>query len=519
MLRKILAIIVFLITLVSLSGCGGGGDEDDSEPAPETKWTIMYYGDGDCNLEEALLYDIDEMKSGFVNGQGVNLIVLFDRISSYSSDTTVFGENFTDTRLYRITTGKVWRKSGSSQFPEITTNSSYDANMGDAATLKKFIQFCKANYPADNYAVILSNHGGGARKKSYSLAETESDTGFSIKEICQDVTNGNDYLYTAEISDVLTSAESIQLFGLDACFMSTVEFAYQFRNDSSNTGFKADIMVASAPTETAYGWDYDAILNRLQSRSGDNGESDVTLGGYELYFDPVSLTAQQLGAVIVEEQRDSTSSMSGQSLTCMDLSKVKAVKDAADNLAKAIVGKQNDIELLRGSGTSVSVLHYFAETISSYTPISSNTWITSPYFDLFALANTIAVSGQETTYSATLRSAVDEMVLYSFGNSGYTGFIEGKSGVHIFFPDGDATVVVSGNTRRHWYYQDWYNAKSTSEIQVVFPAYTSAPYGKLAWCKNGAAASNSTVENWFELLDSWYDTSNDSDGGLNAYQW
>lgn len=519
MLKNFFVTILFILASAWLPGCGGGGDEDNTEPAAETKWTIMYYGDGDCNLEEALLYDVYEMKSGFVNGQGFNLIVLFDRISSYSNDTTVFGENFTDTRLYRITSGKAWRKSGSSQFPEITTSSSYEANMGDAATLKKFIQFCKANYPADNYALILSNHGGGARKKSYSLTGTESDTGLSMKEICQDVTNGNDYLYTAEISDVLTSAESVQLFGLDACFMSTVEFAYQFRNDSSNTGFKADIMVASAPTETAYGWDYDAILNRLQNRPGDNGETDVTVGGYELYYDPASLAAQELGAIIVEEQRDSTSSMSGQSLTCIDLSKVKAVKDAVDNLAKAIVGKQNDIESLRGSGTSVSMLHFFAETNSSYTPVASNTWVASPYFDLYSLANSIAVSGQETTYSVTLRSAIDDMVLYSFGNSTYTGFIEGKSGVHIFFPDGDATVVVSGNTRRHWYYQDWYNAKSASEIQVVFPAYTSAPYGKLAWCVDGATATTNDVGNWFELLDSWFDASNDTSGGLNAYQW
>lgn len=510
MLRQFFAILFFIITFVSFSGCGGGGGENAGtvsavEPAIETKWTIMYYGDGDCNLEEALLYDIYEMKSGFVDGQGVNLVILFDRISGYSSDSSVFGEDFTDARLYRITAGKVWRKSGSDQFPEITTNSSYEANMGDAATLQKFIQFCKANYPAENYALILSNHGGGSRKKSSSLTEPDSGTGLSFKEICQDVTNGYDYLYTAEISDVLTPAESVQLFGLDACFMSTVEFAYQFRNDGSNTGFKADIMVASAPTETAYGWDYDAIMSRLQIRSGDNGETDFTLGSYELYYDPATLTAQELGAIIVEEQRDSTSSMSGQSLTCIDLSKVKAVKDAVDVMAKALKSEneQSDLETVRGDAPTASLLNYFTET-------STIEWTSYPFFDLYSLAAAIFASSSFSSSiqnnASILSIAVDSMILYSFANSPYSGFIEGKNGVHIFFPDGDATL--SGNTYRCWYYQKWYNAITPS----------SGGYGKLAWCADGATASNTTVENWFELLDFWYDTANDtSSNNLNGY--
>ena len=35
--------------------------------------------------------------------------------------------------------------------------------MGDANTLKKFIKFCKNNYEADKYMLIMSNHGGGAK--------------------------------------------------------------------------------------------------------------------------------------------------------------------------------------------------------------------------------------------------------------------------------------------------------------------------------------------------------------------
>jgi clostripain len=98
----------------------------------------MYYGDGDCDLEEDLLVDVEEMKEGFVDGQGINLIVLFDRHPAYSSDKSVFGEDFTDTRLYRITANTVWRLNGGSEFPEISKNGSYEANMGSGETLKKY---------------------------------------------------------------------------------------------------------------------------------------------------------------------------------------------------------------------------------------------------------------------------------------------------------------------------------------------------------------------------------------------
>lgn len=487
--------------------CSNGASDD----ANSAKWTIMYYGDADCNLEPYLLEDIQEMKDGFVNDQGINLIVLFDR-GFYSNDSSTFGENFIDTRLYRITSGNVERLDGGEQFPEIQTNFYYEANMGDANTLKKFIQFCKANYPADHYALILSNHGGGSRKKSLTDEKAQKTNVF--KEICVDETDDDDALYMGEISNVLSSAESVDLLGFDACLMSSVEVAYQFRNDSSNSGFKANYMIASAPPEGADGWDYYNIFQRLQAKSGDNGEDDQTLGGMEKYYDPASLTAETFGAIIVEEQRDSTKYDSSQSLTCSDLSKVRAVKDAVDSLAKKLNSEKVDMENLRGYGSIIPLLNYFDET-------DENEWILFPFFDLYNLAKAINEStnfNDEVKNDAlNVMNAVDAMVLYSFANSNFNifGFETGKSGVHIFFPDGDATVDIEGNSFRHWYIQWWYNALDLSNYQAYYSVY-----GNLFWCKDGATAGNNTVENWFELLDSWFDISNGTDSNnLNIYQY
>ena len=65
------------------------------------------------------------------SAQNLNLIVLIDRSSDYTSDDEVLGEDFSDTRMYKIEHKKAIRISGNSEFPEITTNSNYEANMGD----------------------------------------------------------------------------------------------------------------------------------------------------------------------------------------------------------------------------------------------------------------------------------------------------------------------------------------------------------------------------------------------------
>ncbi len=475
----------------------------------DRKLTIMYYGDADNDLESYILNDIAEMRTGYVDDQGVDLILIVDRISGYSTNSTILNANFTDTRMFRISNGKAERIDGG-LYSEIGYDTTYEANMGDATTLKKFIQACKAKFPADKYALILSNHGGGSKSASIVTRSFSSrasllqpgDSGVVTKDICYDTTSGDDFLYTAEITDTLTSTESVNLFGLDACLMSSVEFAYQFR--TGNGGFNAQIMVASAPTETGYGWQYTNILGRVKSGGGNNGTVDTTSGGYELYYDPATITAQQLGAIIVEEQRDSTISDSSQSLTCLDLSMVSSVKTAVDNLAVQLdtESEKTDMETLRGNALTANMLHYFDET-------DINEWAFYPFFDLYAFANAVESSSNFSStiqgYASTLKSAVDSMVLYSFANSDFSGFTSGLNGVHIFFPDGDcqASADVTGNGAEWvnlWYWQDWYNAMDISG------AYTGAPLGKLAWCIDGATASNGTVENWFELLDKWFDT-------------
>lgn len=467
------------------------------------KLTIMYYGDGDNNLERALLRDVQEMKDGYVDNPDINLIAIFDRTPYYSDDSEVFGEDFTDTRMYKIEHGKTIRIDGGKEFPEITKTSSYEANMGDADTLKKFIDSCKANYPAEKYSLIMADHGGGARSRAGE--EKPGDA----RDLCWDETNNSDCLYTAEISDTLTKKESVDVLAYDACLMGTAEVAYQYR--PGNGGFQAKYMVASAPSVWGAGFDYKKIFERLRKDKGVGTELEGQC------YDPAKIKAEQLGNLMVDTQRMSIAEVpdvTNQSLCNFDLSKVSSVKKSVDKLSRAL-WLENDkdaIEKIRGTKGNAPLLHYFYETYES-------DWKNYPYFDLYELCKEISTSNEFSRNVQNLAKKVmknvDSMIKDSFGGSDYKGFTEGKNGLSILLPDGGRKYkeYYSGTIYTGWRAQRWYNAININDID---PDY---PYGGLYWCKDGATSKKNDVGNWFELLDSWFDTSNGPDGGDNYYQW
>lgn len=469
-----------------------------AEP-PRNHWTIMHYGGVDNSAEQTIMSNYKQMKAGFVDDQGLALIVLADRSPAYSDDSTVFGEDFTDTRLYRITHDETERLDGGAEFPEITKTSNYEANTADAPTLKKFIRFCKANYPAEHYALIIYSHGGGM-------------------EMVFDEGNEGDWIYTAEMTDVLTAEESVDLIGLDVCSMGGVENAYQWRPGIDKFGAQA--LIASAPSSAP--WNYKKILERLRSGGGDNGEENTMVGGKEKFYDPAFMTPRDLGGVIMEEICDMRMSYSW---GYYDLTKVEAVKEKVDAFAVRLAnqGEKDDLEFIRGSGRIVRTMNYM------FPPplVSEDAWF-FPYFDLYDLAQRTAESRR---FSKSIRSvaqevmlAVDDLVVFSFEEHhgpGPVKFQNGRNGIYITFPDGDR--VYSGSGMPFWAQFIYYNALSvTGETPEGWPEeeFGSYPaYGKYLWCDDGATPGNDTVENWFELLDSWFDTDNGPDGGLNKYQW
>lgn len=246
------------------------------------RWTFMVYLDGDNDLEEFAISDFLEMaKVGSTNE--VKIVVQFDRCPGYDDS---YG-NWTSTKRFYIT--KDMTPTAANALADLG-----ELNMGDPNVLKDFINWATANYPAEHYALILWNHGGGWREKVEALRKAlkQAKSGAEraeiektlqelererepFKEVCSDSTS-NDYLTMREVRNALNAANTdVDLIGFDACLMSMLEVAYEIRNCGPS------VMVGSQEVEPGAGWPYNLILDGLCKNP--------------------SWTAAQLGSWIVEK--------------------------------------------------------------------------------------------------------------------------------------------------------------------------------------------------------------------------
>ncbi len=471
-----------------------GYNIDNTSP-PET-WTLMLYMSTDQDVD--YIHRIQELINGYHVNCNINIIILLDK--RVAIDFGLDGFDFDDTRMFVINTQGVHRISGANEFPEITEESVYEANMRDANTLKKFINYCKANYPAKYNSLFIFGLGSAAGG------------------VCDDGYGVNDRLHPGEISAVLDNTHSVDLLVFAACIMGNLETAYQYRKDPGNSGFSADYMIGPP----CHIWPYermDLVLERINTEGGTNGETEVLTGGEEQIYSPYELLPPDLAKIIVEEYRDAMYGLSDalgdvNKMSCYDLTQVTDVKNAVDNLAECLYGNNEKyVEDIRDDETKVS--YYYYSNPDPDEEIIERKY--TPYYELYDICYAIA-NDMDDNFSNETKDAASE-TLTSIGNlikySYYGSNTENKYGLSIFFTNGDDEY------EGHYIfeYQWWYNADRVDESD-----YGNIPeknyYGEIASCRDGATAGNNDVENWFELLDAWYDTGgNGVDGGVNGYQY
>ncbi len=292
----------------------------------KAKWTFMVYLAGDNNLSDAGEKDLGEM-SKVGSTDDVNIVAEFDRVGHDHR-----------TKRYHV------QESDFNQVDDLG-----ETDSGDPKVLLDFISWTAENYPADRYALILWNHGGGweptemdkialgVASRDYNVREASErsasplgkvffrptvETIFGLatpeeRAICSDDGSGHS-LDTIELGNVLAQAvemlgQPLDLLGMDACLMSNLEVAYQARP-------YVKYIVASEENEPNDGWPYDAVLSKL--------------------VEEPDLTTPDLAAHIVDAyvksyvDRGYTGPVTQSAL---DLSRVAALAEPLDRLAEALI--------------------------------------------------------------------------------------------------------------------------------------------------------------------------------------
>ena len=220
--------------------------EETTEPEPPLKaLTLLVYMAADNELESYALTNLKQME--WANYENMNVLVLLDRSEDYDKTNG----NWTDTRLFEVAHDENKRSYIISQKIEceplgLSKTSSTELDMGDYNVLKTFIEFARANYTAEKYALIIWGHGTGWR---YSNIENPSSRAVAIDD------NTNSYICIKDLGTALKNQE-LSVIGFDCCFGSVFENLYELKNC-------AQYIAACPGLSPSVGWNYNFLLQTL----------------------------------------------------------------------------------------------------------------------------------------------------------------------------------------------------------------------------------------------------------------
>ena len=348
----------------------------------------------DNDLSNYAKVDLQELEIGCNDNDNIKILVLIDQDSDG------------DTRLYKIKHDLypwtiVSERLSDSTFLNISATGNDELDMSNPNTLSNFIKFCQANYPSENYALILWNHGGGWRNrmpatiksnnidslKKYVTANKalpiyiKNKNTTPLKAVCWDDTTGyNQSLTMSEVKQAV-SGKNLTIIGFDACLMGMAEVAYQLKDC-------AQYMIASEETEPGNGWAYHLFLESFRNteqRAVDFGKAVID--------------------TYIEDNYD------GVTLSLIDLSKIDNLANAINTLSSSLIsGNKNQITAGRHKTLSFGVPHFV---------------------DLCHLAQNLSTFDGATNVINALKEAVvyhkylDDSGDYGFANS---------HGLSIYFP-------------------------------------------------------------------------------------
>lgn len=225
MLINFRVILVLAATVMSIAACS-----NNATTVSGNKWTFLVYMDADNNLDAFSTQNLRQMQE-VGSTENVTVIVQYDTRAG-------------STRRYKVERG------GLTLLADLG-----ELDMAKPDTLRDFISYAAGAYPAEHYALILWDHGSGWKKLAVpktvsSILEDWSSNGQSAPAL------SNRLVAQAIKSAEDTAGIKLDILGIDACIMATVEAAYEFRNS-------ADILVSSQELVQSGGWDYRTLLARL----------------------------------------------------------------------------------------------------------------------------------------------------------------------------------------------------------------------------------------------------------------
>jgi hypothetical protein len=277
-----------------------------TQPKTTAAWTILVYIAADNSLAPFATYNINDMSAGLASAEKTNVLVQWDQPSNKS------------TWRYKITPG------GKIDAGTLNTEMGYNP----AQELVSSMQWAKTNFPAQNYALILWDHGSGIEDFS---AGTTKNPNVSIKKnswlklspILEDrgilyddsqktcLTNQGLTTSLTQIKKIL--GKNLDIIGMDACLMAMVEVTYQMKG-------LVNLFVGSEQTIPGNGYPYSKFINPLSLNPLTTSPLQLALSMVAAYKEYYTLQ---------EPTPDFT-------LSAIDVTSIQSIKQSLENFITAI---------------------------------------------------------------------------------------------------------------------------------------------------------------------------------------
>jgi hypothetical protein len=314
------AVLAGCAVMITAGGCGSGGGSTRSQPTPQPtpsqegelveqpnwsvsvptrvqkkkKWTFLVFMNGANDLEEFGSLNINQMEQIGTNDD-INLVVQFKR---YANRFDTSNGNWGDTRRFFIT-----KDANPNLVTSTLLSQRENVDMGRWETMQEFVQWGLNVFPAEQYCLVVWNHGAGWRSVNVNKAKTR---GVSY----DDVTGS--HIDTIDIPRAIDmgGGRKWDVLAFDSSLMQMIEVAYEVRE-------KARYITGSEESPPGEGYPYHRFLSRLAA-------------------DP-NKSARDFAIDIVQQTIEDYGPNSNITHSVLDASKVADIVPAIDSLGSALL--------------------------------------------------------------------------------------------------------------------------------------------------------------------------------------
>jgi|GEM_PF-323653 hypothetical protein len=256
---------------------------------PAARWTVMVYMAADNGMSNQSYVDLLEMAQ-VGSTADVNIVVQVDHPET---------DSWPRPRRLRVEPNHLQLLA---ELPEL--------DMADPATLTDFARFCRNQYPAENYMLVLWDHGNGWQKTQGECRMQNAEC--RMQNLLSPLSRASSFMYDQSSGNAMSVAEGrlrtamlgvrgalgkrVSILAFDACLMQMLEVMYEVRDC-------ADICVGSEDLVPFNGFPYREFLDLLVRQSsltprayarglpqlycdayhqGSQGDEDVTLSSVDL---------------------------------------------------------------------------------------------------------------------------------------------------------------------------------------------------------------------------------------------